>query len=731
MTSDHLEHFGRYRIIRHLATGGMGEVLLAQTAWLDGFAKDVVLKRVRPEYCKDPNFVSMFLDEARLSIQLDHPNVVQVFDFGEYDGQHFLAMEYVSGSDVNTLIRHPRVVRRGMDVPATLFITSEVCQALDYAHNKTDRAGLPLNIVHRDVTPQNIFVSELGVVKVGDFGIAKARTSVRESQPGELVGNLSYMAPEAVEGEAEPRSDLFSAGLVLREMLLGVPTYSAQNPIELATLAMQALIAPASNFRGDVPRSVDDLLDKLLSKAPAARFQSARELGETIHDILTAEYPKFNQFAFRGYLEELRRDLSEHDVASAPTPFLLQDQSRPARTAPVRMSAVDFDWTPELVQAVENFRRAPDLWQLVTIGDVCRQAGEATSAASAYRVAGHKFAQAGLLGPALLAARLMIHSLPDADLDREISNFTEVVGQDDAAVNPLLFRRPGPLEDLLKELLEEVRLRREPSAVRTPMLSMLPGEAFYRLAKHARLRRIDVDDKLITQDQNDRNMYLIARGRVLVYYEGEGKKTYLACLSTGDFVGENGFFTGAPRSATVEAIYPTDVFVIDPDVYRQTIPDGSLASDVLLQFYKERIVDTMMARSDVFGVLSAEDRRALLELFYLRTFDAGERIITEGERSDDIYVIKNGTARVFTGAKTLATLKPGTLFGEIAAFRGVPRTASVEASTELETLVAERAALRAIIDVKPEVAKRIQAVISDRVRSNLDQIMGRFGFPSA
>ncbi|MEO0815587.1 MAG: cyclic nucleotide-binding domain-containing protein, partial [Myxococcota bacterium] len=220
------------------------------------------------------------------------------------------------------------------------------------------------------------------------------------------------------------------------------------------------------------------------------------------------------------------------------------------------------------------------------------------------------------------------------------------------------------------------------------------------------------------------------RGRVLVYYQGDRKKTYLACLSTGDFVGENGFFTAAPRSATVEAIYPTDVFVVDAAVYKQIIPDGSLASQVLLQFYKERIVDTMMARSDVFGVLSADDRRVILERFFLKTFRAGDRILTEGERSDQIYVIKNGSARVFTGAKTLAHLSPGTLFGEIAAFRGVPRTASVEATSELETLVAERDALRAIIDKKPEVAKRIQAVISDRVRSNLDQIMGRFGFPT-
>ncbi|MEO1170483.1 MAG: cyclic nucleotide-binding domain-containing protein, partial [Myxococcota bacterium] len=212
-----------------------------------------------------------------------------------------------------------------------------------------------------------------------------------------------------------------------------------------------------------------------------------------------------------------------------------------------------------------------------------------------------------------------------------------------------------------------------------------------------------------------------------VYYESatEQKKTYLACLSTGDFVGENGFFTGAPRSATVEALYPTDVFVIDANVYRNIVPDGSLANQLLLTFYKERIVDTMMARSDVFSILSAELRREIIEKFTLRTFRAGDPILREGELSDDIYVIKNGTARVFTGDQTLAELQPGTLFGEIAALRGVPRTAAGTATSELETLVAQRDALLHIIDRKPEVAQRIQAVISKRVRSNLNQIMAR------
>lgn len=713
----------------------MGEVLLAQTAWLDGFAKDVVLKRVRPEYCRDPSFVSMFLDEARLSIQLDHPNVVQVFDFGECDGQHFLAMEYVRGFDVSSLIRHPRVLERGMDIAPALFIAQEVFQALDYAHNKADRNGEPLSIVHRDVTPMNVFVSELGVVKVGDFGIAKARTSVRESKPGELIGNIRYMPPEAVRGDdVDARADLFSAGLVLREMLLGVSTYAAPNPTELAQLAGQALIPSASNFRRDLSAAVDSLLARLLARNPLQRFQTAREAGEAIHHILATEFPEFNSYTFRGYLDDLRDDMPADEQALAPTPVLLSQSKADAvakivheKTAPVRMQSADFDWTPEIVKAVENFQRAPDLWQLVALGDACRQANEMGSALSAYRVAGLKFAQAGLLGPALLTSRLMMHCAGPQDLSGEIAAIPGCVGKDDETIAPRLFLRPGPLEDLLRELLENVELRRERAAVKTPLLSMLPGESFYRLAKVAKLRRIDVDDRLIEQEETDRNMYLIVRGRVLVYYENptEQRKTYLACLSTGDFVGENGFFTGAPRSATVEALYPTDVFVIDAAVYRNVVPDGSLANHLLLDFYKERIVDTMMARSDVFSILSAEQRREIIEKFALRTFRAGDAILHEGEMSDQIYVIKNGTARVFTGDQTLAELKPGTLFGEIAALRGVPRTASVSATSELETLVAQRDALLDIIDRKPEVAKRLQAVISQRVRSNLNQIMAR------
>src|SRR5262245_19721950 len=200
----------------------MGEIFLARSASVDGFEKDLVIKRILPTRTADEQFVSMFLDEARVTMSLSHPNLVQVFDFGQTDGRYYLAMEHVYGCDLKTLLKLPRIAGNGFPTGLALYIARSVAKALDYAHKKRGRSGEPLHLVHRDVSPDNILVGLEGGVKITDFGIAKARGQITRLQANTIIGKIHYMAPEVASGEpADPRSDIFSCGAVLWEMLAG------------------------------------------------------------------------------------------------------------------------------------------------------------------------------------------------------------------------------------------------------------------------------------------------------------------------------------------------------------------------------------------------------------------------------------------------------------------------------------------------------------------------------
>src|SRR5579859_624404 len=201
--------FGPYRLQRRLARGGMAEVFLARHIGVEGFERRVAIKRILPHLSDSEGFRSMFLDEARLAAQLSHPNVVHIYDFGRAGDYDFIAMEFVDGVDIGQLIRRGR--KHPVPFELAARILSDVCGALHYAHRITDAGGRPLNLVHRDVSPQNVLVSYDGVVKLVDFGIAKAAFAAGRTRPGVVKGKYAYMSPEQVEGRAlDGRSDLFS-----------------------------------------------------------------------------------------------------------------------------------------------------------------------------------------------------------------------------------------------------------------------------------------------------------------------------------------------------------------------------------------------------------------------------------------------------------------------------------------------------------------------------------------
>ena len=212
---------GRYSVDRLLARGGMAEVYLGKAEGPGGFSKVVVIKRILPELAEDPQFIEMFLSEARLAAQLSHPNVVQVFDFGEHQGQYFLAMEYVQGETLRNIIRVHQKLNTPLPPELAVRAVIGVCEGLNYAHELCDPAGVSRNIIHRDVTPDNVIVSAGGVPKLLDFGIAKANTAVHSTAAGTVKGKYAYMSPELIRGGQVGRQlDVYALGVTLYELLV-------------------------------------------------------------------------------------------------------------------------------------------------------------------------------------------------------------------------------------------------------------------------------------------------------------------------------------------------------------------------------------------------------------------------------------------------------------------------------------------------------------------------------
>jgi len=278
--------FGKYTLVARTGRGGMADIYLAIAAGPSGFRKLVVIKRLREAYEDDRRLVEMFMDEARLGARLEHPNVVHTLEFGASDGRHFMAMEFLEGQTLARILR--RKIRAGIEVPVdfVLHIATEVLEGLHYAHDLEDFDGSPLGVVHRDVTPANIMVTYPGVVKVLDFGVAKAATQMTETDPDVRKGKFAYLSPEQIEGRVDRRSDIFSLGVILWEALAGRRLFFAPDPAQTIKKTLTAPI-PRIAFvtRRKLPEGLDDLLQKALKRNAANRFQSALEMRAAIEEI--------------------------------------------------------------------------------------------------------------------------------------------------------------------------------------------------------------------------------------------------------------------------------------------------------------------------------------------------------------------------------------------------------------------------------------------------------------
>jgi hypothetical protein len=273
---------GRYTLHREIASGGMATVYFGRLAGPIGFSRIVAVKRMHPRLAKDPDFVAMFVDEARLASRVTHPNVVATLDIVIDDGELFIVMDYVRGQSLSGLLT--AAIRAGapVPVPVATAIMSGVLAGLHAAHDARDKHGAPLGIVHRDVSPHNVLVGTDGVARIMDFGVAKAERKLHVAPEGEVVGKPSYMAPEQILGEAvDRRTDVFAAGVVLWSMLAGRRLFRGEDHSILNDV-LHGEIPPLASFRGDVPPALEAAIRHALERDPARRPASARDLATEI-----------------------------------------------------------------------------------------------------------------------------------------------------------------------------------------------------------------------------------------------------------------------------------------------------------------------------------------------------------------------------------------------------------------------------------------------------------------
>jgi serine/threonine protein kinase/predicted ATPase len=319
--------YGKYQLVQLLARGGMAEVFKAKSHGVEGFEKTLVIKRILPDLSSNPQFVEMFINEAKIAVTLSHANIVQVFDLGRADDTYFIAMEWVAGYDLATLMRRARSLRLPLAQELAVFVVSELAKGLDYAHRRRDASMRPLHIVHRDVSPQNVLVSLEGEVKLTDFGVAKAKTLVREgTEAGVLKGKYAYMSPEQANGlEVDATTDLYALGVVLYEALSGRNPFEADSSYEILRRVRAGEHAPLRSVAPDVPEELAQIVEKAMRPAASERYPNAGSLYEELVQFLYSSGRRVGGHDLSRYVGQIRdaseSNQSDHDGESLLAAF--------------------------------------------------------------------------------------------------------------------------------------------------------------------------------------------------------------------------------------------------------------------------------------------------------------------------------------------------------------------------------------------------------------------------
>ncbi len=306
----------RYTVVERLDQGGMAEVFRGVAESIAGFKKSVAIKRMLPGLAKNDKFVAMFLDEAKLSLHLQHANIVQVFDIGHSNNSYFLVMEYVDGCNLKHALDHHREHGRRFTTPVAIYLMLECCKGLNYAHNvENPETGEPLNIVHRDISPPNVLLSRNGEVKLVDFGLAKANSQLTETDPGIVKGKFSYLSPEAASGAVvDHRADIFALGIILWEMFTGRRLFYGDSDYQTVQQVREARIPSVAALNPEIEPELEAIVRQALERDPRNRFQEAADLAEALVNYLFSRGMKVTARDVGLLVRQVRGEQRRHHV---------------------------------------------------------------------------------------------------------------------------------------------------------------------------------------------------------------------------------------------------------------------------------------------------------------------------------------------------------------------------------------------------------------------------------
>lgn len=352
-TQTALGGMGQYYLLEKIAQGGMAEIYKGLAYDLHGIKRTVVIKKILPQAAASKEFIDMLVAEAKIAVMLSHGNIAQIYDLGKAGSDYFIVMEYVEGRSVSQILKQCVATEQLPPVPVACYIIGEIAAGLDYMHRRTDERGHPLQIIHRDVSPQNVIVSYAGTVKIIDFGIAKARTQLETTDIGILKGKFAYMSPEQAEGNPiDSRSDTFSLGVIMHEMCTGKRLFKAAENRETLRNVRRAVVVPPSTLRADLPAGIDPIVCKALAKRPADRYPTAAAFRDDLIRFLYQQYPEFQPADVAAFLAALFDEERSNGAAredEAKTPLLIIDQTQSAIAETVPSSARLSDAAPPIV----------------------------------------------------------------------------------------------------------------------------------------------------------------------------------------------------------------------------------------------------------------------------------------------------------------------------------------------------------------------------------------------
>jgi serine/threonine-protein kinase len=717
------QRFGKYFLVERIAVGGMAEILLARSAWVGGVTRLCVVKRVLPHLCQHTRFVSLFIDEARLSLGLIHPNIVRLFDFGQVEGTYYMAMELVRGTDLSQVGRLFAQKENRLPPLAVAQVGLSLCRALEYAHAQRDAHGENLHIVHRDVTPHNVLVREDGIVKLADFGIAQARHSLTEEAADLVVGKTSYMSPEQTRGEdLDATTDLWAVGVILHELLTGKRLFRAERTAETVEAVRSRSFLPPSDLVEGVPTLLNNIVMGALERNRDRRIQSAQVMAATLQDVV--EQAGFDPAALLKVLEGARwKKRASEERWDRP--------GKLSRTAtPAALHAVpDVLLDPRLTHLFDQMRTEPDLWLLLEMSDRFGELEQPQWARAAARSAAALFGFQGLfvqaasvlhrVGPLIGKAQARL------DLDRLV-----VAGRANAKGTRALL---SDWDDVgFSTFVPEARLLLEGDGdhhtvdemgAMGPLLELLRPLELSELLWGATLMEIEKGTRIVSEGDSGECFYALGQGRAVVYCGSDGPtavpppkeevasadpskpsretsgasrlrissdRIFLSALSDGDLFGEISFLTLRPRSATVEALTDSWVLRFSRDMTERLVATSPGLDALLRDFYRLRIGELLLSRNPIFSALPVAALRHLLIASTAVKAKAGELIIEEGENGTDLFVIIDGEVEVDHDVEGIEAfinkLGTGDFFGERGALHAEPRSASIRAMGDVEMI---------------------------------------------